>query len=362
MKRHGLVLWIVLSLALLLTGCGKQGSAQAAEVTAAPTAEPALAPTDTPAPTATPAPTPAPVVAVEVVADTPTPVPTAAPTDTPVPTEVPTPSPVPTPDCLHGADHPDVFASGEPVKTDMSYVSENVSIQIARIENPEGFPKPMVCFVADIYIEDITSFRSAWSKEELRNSALAPADVLDLMAREDALLMINGDYVSKWDFGCVVKNGVVARQVDNPRYDACVLLRDGTMLTLDGNEASSEQIVAMDPWQAWCFGPALLDEDGHAKDTFNSALTGVNPRTALGYYAPGHYCFVVVEGRREKYSRGMTFQQLSRFMESLGCAAAYNLDGGDSSVMAFDGQRISKPRNVRSIPDAIYISEPRKEN
>ena len=244
----------------------------------------------------------------------------------------------------------------------MSYVSDKVSIRIERIENPEGFPKPMVIFVADIYIEDITSLRSAWSKEALRDSALAPMDVLDLMARENALLMINGDYVSKWDFGCVVKNGQVARQVDNPRYDACVLLRDGTMLTIDGDKASSEQILSLDPWQAWCFGPALLDENGQAKEKFNSALTGVNPRTVLGYYAPGHYCFVVVEGRRDKYSRGMDLKQLSRFMASLGCAAAYNMDGGDSSVMAFDGQRVSKPRNVRSVPDVIYICEPGKEN
>ena len=134
------------------------------------------------------------------------------------------------------------------------------------------------------------------------------------------------------------------------------------MLTIDGDKWSSEQILSMDPWQAWCFGPALLDENGQAKTKFNSALTDVNPRTTMGYYAPGHYCFVVVEGRRDKYSKGMTLQQLSRFMESLGCAAAYNLDGGDSSVMAFMGQRVSKPRNVRSVPDVIYISEPRKEN
>ena len=353
MKRFVCGLIIGLSLALL-AACGE--TPQAAAVTAAPTAEP------TPAPTDTPAPTQAPAMTIEVVAATATPAPTAVPTDAPAPTDTPAPTPEPTPDCLHGAAHPDVFAAGEPVKTDMSYVSDKVCIRIERIENPEGFPKPMVVFVADVYIEDITSFRSAWSKDTLQQSALAPMDVLDLMEREGALLMINGDYVSKWDFGCVVKDGVVARQVDNPRYDACVLLKNGVMLTIDGDKANSDQILAMDPWQAWCFGPSLLDENGKAKDQFNSALTGVNPRTALGYYAPGHYCFVVVEGRRDKYSKGMTFPQLSRFMESLGCAAAYNLDGGDSSVMAFDGRRVSKPRNVRSVPDVIYITEPRKEN
>ncbi len=358
MKRYVYGLIIVLALALLAACGGAPSKTRAAETTTGPTAEA----TATAEPTPDPTPTPIPVVAVEVTLVTPTPTATPEPTDTPAPTDTPEPTPVPTPSCLHGAEHPDVFGTGEPTKTETGYVSDQVSIRIEKIENPEGFPKPMVVFVADIYIEDVTSFRSAWSMETLRDSANRPMDVLDLMARENALLMINGDYVCKWDFGCVVANGVAARQVDNPRYDACVLLKDGTMLTLDGNRTSSEQILAMDPWQAWCFGPALLDENGQAKEKFNSSLTGVNPRTVLGYYAPGHYCFVVVEGRRDRYSRGMTLQQLSRFMASLGCRAAYNLDGGDSSVMAFDGRRVSKPRNNRSIPDVIYIAEPRKEN
>ncbi len=358
MKRLVCSLMILLDLALLAACCeGFTGAA--AEWTAVPTAD-AAEPTDTPAPSATPVPTLAPPVSVEVEAPKATPCPTAMPSDTPEPTDIPTPTPEPTPDCLHGAAHPDVFGTGDPLKTESSYVSDQVSIRIEKIENPEGFPKPMVCFVADIYIEDVTSIRSAWSRDTLRNSANDPMDVLDLMGRENALLMINGDYVSKWDFGCVVVNGEVARRVDNPRYDPCVLLRDGRMLTLDGNATSSDQIIAMDPWQAWCFGPALLDGNGHAKDTFNSSLTGANPRTALGYYAPGHYCFVVVDGRRNAYSRGMTLPQLSRFMESLGCQAAYNLDGGDSSVMAFDGRRVNAPRSRRSIPDVIYIAEPRK--
>ena len=354
MKRIlcGLVIAMIL---VLLSACG---GPQAAAVEPAPT--PTGAPTAEP--TATPVPTEAPPVTIEVAAATATLAPTGVPTHTPAPTDTPAPTPVPTPDCLHGGAHPDVFSTGETVKTETGYVSGQVSIQIQRIENPEGFPKPMVCFVADIYIEDITSIRSAWSGETLRASENAPMDVLELMKREDALLMINGDYICKWDFGVVVSNGQAVRQVMDHRYDPCVLLRDGTMLTLDGTTAEPEAILAMDPWQVWFFGPSLLDENGSAKKTFNSSLTSVNPRTALGYYAPGHYCFVVVDGRRDRYSKGMSLQQLSRFMESLGCAAAYNLDGGASSVMAFDGRRVNQPSGIRKIPDAIYICEPRKEN
>ena len=361
MKKNAL--WMMLiCCALLLPGCVETAPDQRAA--AATEVQQTAAPTNVPTPTVTAESVKVALESPPPVAPTDTPEPTATPTptDTPVPTPTPVPTATPTPDCPHGGDHPDVFCTGEPVRTETSYVSENVSITIRRIENPEGFPKPMVCFVADIYIEDITSIRSAWSRDTLRSSVNDPGDVLDLMAREKALLMINGDYVGKWKFGCVVKNGQPIRQVDNPRYDACVLLRDGTLLTLDGTKTNSEQIMAMDPWQAWCFGPALLDEAGHAKTSFNSSLTGPNPRTVLGYYAPGHYCFVVVEGRRDRYSKGMNLLQLSKFMESLGCAAAYNMDGGDSSVMAFDAKRVNRPSGIRKIPDVIYICEPRKEN
>ena len=144
----------------------------------------------------------------------------------------------------------------------------------------------------------------------------------------------------------------------NRRYDACVLLYDGTLLTLDAKKTSAEEIESLHPWQAWCFGPMLLDENGKAMTKFHSSLTDRNPRTAIGYYSPGHYCFVVVDGRRKDYSRGMTMKQLSRFMEKLGCKAAYNMDGGSSSVMAFNGKKVNRPSSSRKVPDFIYIGEP----
>ncbi len=37
---------------------------------------------------------------------------------------------------------------------------------------------------------------------------------------------------------------------------------------------------------------------------FNSTLGKANPRTAVGNYEPGHYCFLVVDGRQPGYSDG----------------------------------------------------------
>lgn len=109
---------------------------------------------------------------------------------------------------------------------------------------------------------------------------------------------------------------------------------------------------------AWSFGPALLDADGRAKTEFVTTVAEANPRTAVGCYEPGHYCFVAVDGRGMEGSAGMTMAELAALFEALGCKTAYNLDGGQSSVMAWDEGRVTvnAPANGgRPVSDIIYI-------
>ena len=76
---------------------------------------------------------------------------------------------------------------------------------------------------------------------------------------------------------------------------------------------------------------ALLDENGKAQEDFSASnVENANPRSVLGYFEPGHYCFVQVDGRgsrskleKGKTSRGMELTVLAEFMENLGCKAAY---------------------------------------
>ena len=84
-----------------------------------------------------------------------------------------------------------------------------------------------------------------------------------------------------------------------------------------------------------------------------------NPRSAIGYYEPGHYCFVVVDGRQDDYSHGLLLPGLSKIFEQLGCACAYNLDGGGSAVMTFNHERFSRQSNGagRELGDILLITE-----
>jgi len=134
-----------------------------------------------------------------------------------------------------------------------------------------------------------------------------------------------------------------------------VLYRDGVMKTFEVGTYDSEEIIAQDPWQSWQFGPALLDENGEPKTEFNSELKEINPRCAFGYYEPGHYCFVVVDGRNELYSMGATLRELAEIMHTLGCTAAYNMDGGNSAQMEFNGKTVNQNYGGRPIGDIIYF-------
>ena len=88
------------------------------------------------------------------------------------------------------------------------------------------------------------------------------------------------------------------------------------------------------------------------------AITGKNPRTAIGYTDNNELIIVTVDGR-EQASVGMTLGELARMMKSFGCINAMNLDGGGSSVMYVKGRVVNNPAQKGGIPisNALTISE-----
>ena len=110
----------------------------------------------------------------------------------------------------------------------------------------------------------------------------------------------------------------------------------------------------------WSFGPALLDGEGKSISGFTDTVAGANPRSSIGYYEPGHYCFVAVDGRDAEGSYGYTLDELSMLFEDLGCEVAYNLEGGQSSAMVWDGGSVTVNMPAgggRPVGNIIYIAK-----
>jgi len=245
--------------------------------------------------------------------------------------------------------------------TENSYRSENMYIQI----NAQRACDSDV-YVAELYVRTAESLRRAFGGDAWNTSS---EKIGTLAQRNNAVLALTGDSGHHFKAGWVVGNGQLWRGRGNNMRDLCVLYTDGTMqihYAAPDHELIRRQTEQGLIWQTWMFGPALLDENGKAFEDFSSSnVEPKNPRAVIGYYEPGHYCLVQVDGRGTFSTmepgvdnEGMTLLELAQFMESLGCTAAYNLDGGQSAAMWFGGKVISTPyNNGRAVGDVIVLCE-----
>lgn len=229
-----------------------------------------------------------------------------------------------------------------------SYQSDTVRIAINRVQEND-----VTYFVADVYVKNIDALKTAFARGAYgKNIYDYP---INTATHNAAAFAVTGDYYSARSQGVVIRNGQLFRDV--AANDLCVLYQDGTLETYDSASFDLNAALARGIWQSWSFGPSLLGESGEKLTEFDSKLTDRHPRSAIGYYAPGHYCFVVVDGRQPGYSVGMRLSELSALFEQLGCKRAYNLDGGATAVMIFENSVINKPYNGgRESGDIIFFT------
>ena len=244
----------------------------------------------------------------------------------------------------------DKFTDGAVEQNENSYKSANINVSINKVQENE-----VTYFVADIYLAELKYFKSAFPGN---SEKMGDREGTDKIAKDvSAVIAVNGDHCVD-NPGPVVRNGKAYR-LSEKAQDALVMNYDGSMHAYSASELDLEKIKTEGAYQVWTFGPMLL-KDGQPMTEFDSPqnINGKNPRTAVGYYEPGHYCFVVADGRQPGYSTGMDMAQLSQVMYDLGCKVAFNLDGGQSSEMAFMGNIINQPYNGgRSTTDILYVAE-----
>lgn len=240
------------------------------------------------------------------------------------------------------------FADGEAVQTENTYKSANVSVSWERIED-EIDGKTAVYYLADIYVRSPDYFRAVLASDGY-------AQVSKLAEENNAIIAINGDYATAREQGVIVRGGQLVR--DTAYEDVLVMYSDGSMAAFSAEEFDLSAEEEKGVLNVWSFGPSLLDSEGKSIDSFESTVASPHPRSAVGYYEPGHYCFLASEGRGMEGADGLSLTELSALFERLGCSIAYNLDGGKSSVMAWDlGQSvINKPVDGgRPAGDILYV-------
>ena len=257
------------------------------------------------------------------------------------PTPLVTPEPTP-----HPGVRDDVFTDGEIITDDMSYRSAELSIEISVVQKGES-----VAYVAEVYFASLDNFMPVFANGRFDNGYQTTSEMAEAY---NAVFAVNSDSSSVIDYGIVIRDGEIYRDI--VAADHLAIFGDGSLKTYLPVNISAETFLKKGAVHVFNFGPLLL-YDGKSKEFPYSHIRSANPRTAIGMIEPYHYYFVVVDGRCE-YSKGMTMEELSLFMEELGCVDAYNLDGGGSSTMVFMGELINKPEggsSEREIDGAICL-------
>ena len=246
------------------------------------------------------------------------------------------------------------FITTEPETSGVkTYQDENCQITLT-----EYYENNTRIYVADVVLSSAEYLKTAFADDTYGKNVTDKTS--SIAEAHNAILAINGDYYGTQERGYVIRNGIVYRDTKSTNDVLCIYA-DGTMQVISPDAYSAKELVSMGVWQAFSFGPELL-EDGNITVTQNQEVgkaMASNPRTAIGIIDSNHYVFVVSDGRTSE-SEGLSLYQLAEFMQGLGIETAYNLDGGGSSTMYFDGEVINQPTTngrikEREVSDIVYI-------
>lgn len=241
--------------------------------------------------------------------------------------------------------------------TENSYSDENIQIRINTVRY----------YDTDVYIADVKVSSAAYLRTALASDTFGrnvTQKTSAIASSHNAILAINGDYYGANSQGYVIKNGVIYRDTSrrSTDFDDLVIYRDGSFGIINESQTTAQELLDSGVQNLFAFGPALI-KNGKLSVSQNEEVGRAmanNPRTAIGIIDDLHYIFVVSDGRTSE-SSGLSLYELALVMQEYGCKTAYNLDGGGSSTMYFNGEIINNPTtngnriSERSVSDIVYI-------
>jgi len=235
-----------------------------------------------------------------------------------------------------------------------SYSDDNIQIEVSSLR----------AYDTDIYVADVQVSSAQYLKTALAQNAFGrnlKDTTSDMAEAAGAILAINGDYYGFRDDGYVLRNGVLYRDTASPGTDALVVYGNGTMAAANQDSNTAQSLKEAGAWQILSFGPVLVD-NGQIAVAANEEVgqsKSSNPRTAIGMVSPLHYVVVVSDGRTGD-NEGLSLYELAQVLIDNGATFAYNLDGGGSTTLYFEGEVLNNPTsgNVggeRQVSDIVYF-------
>ena len=227
-------------------------------------------------------------------------------------------------------------------------------------------------WVADIVVRDASQLRTAAAGGDF--SRPAQKNGIRFAQVVNAVLAINGDF-----FGSAEKRGLsytvrqgelfkdsldVAGRWDTRLMDVLLIDEDGDCHILYQPQAGEIKgtIDGKRILNSFSFGPGLVVngevvEDFRGSDVWiDMASEGERQRMAICQAGPLHYLAICCEAPYPP-NTGLTLADFARLVKSCGAVMAYNLDGGDSTMLYFHGEKVNFKgnRSMRDLRDIIYF-------
>lgn len=213
---------------------------------------------------------------------------------------------------------------------------------------------------AYITLRDVSQFRTGMAS--YRAPWTNTTTVANMCKRFHAVMAINGDYFGYHEEGIVCRNGKVLRCRPVKRRDQLLVDVNGDLHVLLSPTLEDWNAVKDTTLHAFCFGPALVI-DGQVNPKANDTKMDIGKnkstqRIAIGQLGPLQYLVVATEGPENKDSVGFTISEIAQLMADMGCSVAYNLDGGSSSTIALNDEKINalSTGKKRTVSDCIWFA------
>lgn len=239
--------------------------------------------------------------------------------------------------------------------------SLDIAIETFDRPTPDGTKKNRV-WVVRIRLSDISQLRTASANPKRPNSQ-SDDYVFRMAKRANAVLAINGDFFCYHTEGVIWRNGQqVRRENPSPRYDVLYIDMNGDFHIVRGDHAKNFQGFDGEILHAFSFGPRLvvdgqvITDDEIRAITANVGKNNLTQRLAFCQTGELEYMVVATEGPEQVGSVGMTIREIADLCAELGAQQAYNLDGGASTSIVLNFEKINATNKQRKVGDCIWFA------
>lgn len=237
--------------------------------------------------------------------------------------------------------------------SDLHYSDPTISVSIEA-----GRQDECDYWIADIRIGHPSQLRTA-AADTFDSDMVLPA--ITIARRMNAVLAVNGDYFNYSNTGYTIRQGELFKDRLNGHRDLLLIDENGDFHFMRKvykgrgvTEVDGKKVI-----NAFSFGPVLV-ENGELNQDYSfdeMAFGDYCQRMCIAQVDSLHYK-VICCGSPDRDSTGMTIRQFAKFVQDQGVKHAYNLDGGNSTMLVFNGEKINDINNpkARDIADIIYFA------